>query len=321
MSEKPIYKLTYTFNINPKLTYIFDINPKLLLIPIFEVSCSIDDFIYKAYFNLSGDIHKEKAEKPTCLLLLLMKACMVESTEQYGLIKLAEELIKNDFITTVESFKLLPTIINTSEMVKNQDDEDKIETDYVILGTWIERWHYKQSTRDLKEQPYYKLLEKEAKASEKLYYLIYELHNRKRLSVHYNIYWLLIELGKYLNKLNSTAFTLDGVYCNKKKYLQSLTDFNSEPETEIVSIKDLKQLLSVLKKAVDKQAREVAKSDRDFSQQFYDPYIKAEKSANSARKKNFKFVPGKKAERKMPGGKLGHKKRKGRVTPNGITYS
>lgn len=300
---------------------IFDLNPKLLIIPIFEVYCTIDDLTYKAHFNLPAIFHKNKYTKETCLLLLLTKAFIVESSRQYGLIKLAEKFIENDFITTIETFKLIPSVVNTSKMVPTIKDVYNLVIEYDAVGTWIERWHYKQSTRDLKEHPYCKLLEKEAKATEKLYYLIYELHNRKCLSVHYNIYWLLVEVGKYLNKLNSTAFTLDGVYCNKKKYLQSLTDFNSEPETEIVSIKDLKDLLNVFKKTLDKLAREVAKSDRDFSQQFYDPYIKAEKSANSARKKNFKFVPGKKAERKMPGGKLGHKKRKGRVTPNGITYS
>ncbi len=301
-----------------EVKYFFNLNPEGLIINTFKINCVCNEIIFKAYFNLPLDFYKNKTVESISLLLLLMQAYIVKDTEQYGLIKLAEKLVKNDFITAIKTYKLLPYVVNTSEIVSTQQDENTLVIEYDAVGTWIERWHYKQSTRDLKNNVYYKPYEKEARASEKLYYLIYELYNRKCISIHYNIYWLLVELSKYLNKLNSKAFTLDEIYCNKKKYLKSLQYFDDNPQFKKIIVTDLKDFLTVFKQAVDNLSHKIAKADPDFKNQFFKPYINAEKSANSERKKNFKFTPGKNAQRKIPGGKLGHKKRKRYVGKNGI---
>jgi len=304
----------------------FNLNPRLLLTPLLTITSNFKHIKYIGVFNLPSEAHEANLLDFFCLLFLitLIKDIQLfhyiqyflddslqyeEKIKEFGYIKLAEELIKDDYSKAILLFQALPDFVST-RIMKIEIDEEIISIanrNYFGIGTWIQYWHFKKTTRSLKNSNIH-WLEKEALVTYKRYLLMYELYNLNKLFIHYNLMWILTEISVLIGIFGCKASSLNELYTANKMYNKCLNYFGDD-STKHFGKKE--ELFLDLYKYIDTLAFNTASENIDFDTNYYKPYIKARKTANSYAKKNLQLAnPSKKNKRNKPGGKIGHTKNK-----------
>lgn len=295
----------------------FNLNPELIIIPIITVKYKDEDFYFLARFNFSLHTHKNKETKIVSLHILILHIYFSKNIDQLGVIMLAENIVKKDYLIAIEIFKLIPSYAEKIGIPINETIENITFRNYNAIGIWLEHWHLKKSTRELKINNSVNWVEKEAMLTLKRYELIYELYNLKKVYFHHNLIWLLVEINILCEKYQCESGSKEQIYRhlkNRYNYMGNLERVNEDgtknPPEYYVKDEDL---LEHLENVIETTAYNVACENPDFDKHYYKPYIKAAKSANSYAKKNLYLInPSnkKKSVQKRPGGKIGHKKNK-----------
>lgn len=293
---------------NPIIYLLYNLHPHSMLYPQFTVTAQCDYFNYLAVFNLPLKEHKNP--KFFCLLHLIYE---IYETRKLGCAKLAENLIKDDYNISLNVFSALPHYANISQIFISEANRVDVIKRYQGISTWLEYWHSKINTRELKNSNSYNWLEKEALLTARRYELIYELCNRGYLNFNHNLIWLLVEISILRKMILCTANSKEELYRNNKNHIDVMNNFEEKPPQFAVKTEDL---LYHSDSYVETLAYNVALQNPDFDKNYYRPYLAAYKSANSSRKKNSNLsnpvntglsTP---PSKKRRGGKIGHNKKK-----------
>jgi hypothetical protein len=201
-------------------------------------------------------------------------------------------------LEAIEIMKSFPFSLMRKTRLNQKENEvaEIIRLDYAVTTAFLEGWETGKDMRFLKRDCTV-LCEKFALLSEARHKKIRGLHARMRVLDKFStgFIWLLCEAAVCRQKIATSGLDFQGLnlkasygkealYQSKKKYINALWSFESEScETQILSIESH---LTLFDREITSQAWNLAKSDPDFDEDYFKPFLRAEKSYNTYARRN-----------------------------------
>lgn len=264
------------------------------------------DITYSARFSLGAKYSSTETNYSLIGIFLLLGIFLDEEPcNKCGYLTVLNKIIGSDYERCLNIFRMFGSISLCFNWAKysNETEANKIIKFYEGKYAWLNYWHRKESTQDLKNSPIY-WCEKFALETRRKYEMIMEMYSRNQgdeLITSHNTAWLISEFNCFIRALNCNCENINQLYENTRWYINNLTDFSKTPDSYIGE-----EFFEEVNTLMVSKARTLAENEPDFDKNYFKPWITAYRSSNAYTKKEKFELMGATAPKKR-GRKLGQK--------------
>lgn len=282
-----------------------------ILAPEIHISehCKSLNLLLKGVFTIPAKYYNEP-DKHVIIALYLLGSLFSDlpGDVKYIHLQLLESIVRDNYELTLEIYKNMFVVSTIFKPNLSIEYLLIIKNFYDNTTLWLNAWHKKLNTYDLKNSSI-NWLEKTAFTKVKRYDLIRELHSNNFLSESFaghNSSWLIAETSILLSAINNDTPNINQMYLGYKAHIDNLNDFSKIPDQY-----ETDDLMSNFSIYIDTIARNKAETHNYFDTNYFKPYLAACRSENAyTQKGKLELIPITKPKQSKRGRKMGQKRKK-----------